>query len=598
MVWTTRGASAPAIAVRWVVSCVRQPMLPLATTAAPVARTALRLALAERVRPAPADRGCRCRPIRSSRHRRSRRSARCRCAPAGRAARARRPGRAAGGRRRGRPRSAARTTRGAVADAERSRNTLTSTVRAASAVAAAASRVPSNRCGYSFMPEPQPAAVVTTASTSSGNAARLTPRQRPGAIAVADVQRQRAAAALRRGHDHLDAVVRQHADRRGADVRARAPAARSRRAAPRERAVRPGPASARAAAAPAARGPAPDRASRASRPAGAAPPSVARRPSRSATRTASGYGSVSRRTSRCARARQRRRPLPRRVGAERRQQIAVLHARRARRHAGQAAEAAIDVRQRPRRSTARLRARPSSGRCGRAASPSPRRARDRSGTPAGRSRSGRRSRRRAAMWAPGGPSASESMRCCTRRQPLNGPRGSRVCRTRARKASSGRTPSIGSASVGPTSATPESPCSESSASSSAHGAASRPRPRRRRRRSAARRRPRRAPRRAPGSATVSRRLRERRRGPGQVARAVHHASASAARPRPAPPSTVAGSWPRTAVSERDARVEGLGGAGDPHHDLRRRRSAPRRPDRWSNAARDRARPRHRRGCGT
>ena len=66
MVWTTRGASAPAIAVRWVASWVRQPMLPLATTSAPVGQNGAWLCAGRARARSPADRGCRCRPSRSS----------------------------------------------------------------------------------------------------------------------------------------------------------------------------------------------------------------------------------------------------------------------------------------------------------------------------------------------------------------------------------------------------------------------------------------------------------------------------------------------------------------------------------------------------
>ena len=43
----------------------------------------------------------------------------------------------------------------------------------ANATACISSAMPLNNAVYSFMPDPQPAALVTTASTSAGKAARL-----------------------------------------------------------------------------------------------------------------------------------------------------------------------------------------------------------------------------------------------------------------------------------------------------------------------------------------------------------------------------------------------------------------------------------------
>ena len=152
---------------------------------------------------------------------------------AARAARRARPGRARGGRRPGRRPSAARRAAAASRRPSRSRNTVTSIdalgERAARAPPRARRRTAS---GYSCIAEPQPAALVddrvdVVSRTRRGCAARAAWRARAGA----GVHRQRAAAALR-GRDHgLDAVAREHAQRRPADRRGRAPAARSRPAA-------------------------------------------------------------------------------------------------------------------------------------------------------------------------------------------------------------------------------------------------------------------------------------------------------------------------------------------------------------------------------
>ena len=69
------------------------------------------------------------------------------------------------------------------------------------------------------MPEPQPAAVVITASTSSGNAVRFVrARSRRDAL-FADVHGERAAAGLILRDDDFDTGAAEHADRRPADLR-------------------------------------------------------------------------------------------------------------------------------------------------------------------------------------------------------------------------------------------------------------------------------------------------------------------------------------------------------------------------------------------
>ena len=78
---------------------------------------------------------------------------------------------------------------------------------------------PANSRPYSRMPEPQPAALTMTASTSAGNAAQVAARELARLAGAAAVHGERAAAALAARHHGLDAVARQHAQRRPADVR-------------------------------------------------------------------------------------------------------------------------------------------------------------------------------------------------------------------------------------------------------------------------------------------------------------------------------------------------------------------------------------------
>ena len=166
-------------------------------------------------------------------------------------------------------------------------------------------------------------------------------------VAIADVQRQRPAAALRRGHDHLDAAAREHADRRGADVRREhlLRAAGQQRHARPARAVAPGQRRQRLRRRHALGQQLEHRAHR-RRQQRRRPLAPAARGAR-ASAEARGYGERPSRTSRCARVQQASAAAAALgVGAERRQQLAVRHARRTRGLAGQAAEAAVDVRQR------------------------------------------------------------------------------------------------------------------------------------------------------------------------------------------------------------------------------------------------------------
>ena len=78
--------------------------------------------------------------------------------------------------------------------------------------------VPAKRSGYSAIPEPQPAAVVTIASTSRGKASRLRRASERADVEQSVVHRERAAAALAGRDHHLDAVARQHAQRRRGDL--------------------------------------------------------------------------------------------------------------------------------------------------------------------------------------------------------------------------------------------------------------------------------------------------------------------------------------------------------------------------------------------
>ena len=61
------------------------------------------------------------------------------------------------------------------------------------------------------MPEPQPAAVVIDGVDVGGEGVEVAAGELARALGVAGVHRQRAAAALAGGDDHLDAVAREHA---------------------------------------------------------------------------------------------------------------------------------------------------------------------------------------------------------------------------------------------------------------------------------------------------------------------------------------------------------------------------------------------------
>ena len=131
------------------------------------------------------------------------------CAAAARAARCAPSARARGGRRRGTSRSASAGRSGRSASASSS---VTSRTRAPSRAAAA----PGSQWPYSRMAEPQPAALVTSQSTSSGNAAASAAARCPEIVEPPGVQVERAAAALRPRHDDVPARQREQARRSSA----------------------------------------------------------------------------------------------------------------------------------------------------------------------------------------------------------------------------------------------------------------------------------------------------------------------------------------------------------------------------------------------
>ena len=171
-------------------------------------------AIAEVARPAPAAPGCRCRRCRSRSRLRPATPARRRESPAAaRAARRARPGRARDGRRRDTPRgrgsgAAARAARPSSASTSDTSRTLALNAWARAAQAGSSA----NSSPYSFIADPQPAA-LTTMRSAPGLLEHLdgVPGQRARLVDVAGVQRQRAAAALRRGRRHPAAFGREHA---------------------------------------------------------------------------------------------------------------------------------------------------------------------------------------------------------------------------------------------------------------------------------------------------------------------------------------------------------------------------------------------------
>ena len=236
---------------------------------------------------------------------------------------------------------------------------------------------------YSFIDDPQPAALTTTQSTPASAKASMSARAKRLRLRLPPVvHRQRPAAALRCRDDDVAALGRQHPRGGGVD-----PGEERALHAAGEHAdvTRVGPAGRRSArAAPAA--PA-ERRSEASIAA-----SVRREPLQHArcARTSRQPGAAGRRAADRAAAaaaagreeredRAAQRPVAPRAGAAalhlgpgRLDQLVVLHARRAGGHAGHAAQAGVEVLDHRRRSAARPPAPRSSGRSGRAGSPSPR----------------------------------------------------------------------------------------------------------------------------------------------------------------------------------------------------------------------------------
>ena len=222
------------------------------------------------------------------------------------------------------------------------------------------------------------------------------------------------------GHHHLHAVGRQHPQRRQRDLRMRAPVARSRPAAPHAPAC--GPAPRRVPAAVTACGKlSGSRASIGRTRAGSRPDMrCAKRPMRAATRNRRRRLERVRSSVRCRRSMAGRAPVsrPERNGTMRSPYCTPDgHAVTQPRQPRQRSMCGCDVGQRE----CRPRAPASSARCGRAASPSPRRAPCRSGRPAGRSRSARTSRprapwRRAADWTGRVESNAARVRTSARRR--------------------------------------------------------------------------------------------------------------------------------------------------------------------------------------
>ena len=219
------------------------------------------------------------------------------------------------------------------------------------------------------------------------------------------------------------------------DRRAQHAAARSRSSAPRGRAGCPSPAIAAGRGDAAGTGPG-SRPSIAPQRAGQQPASGRPRRPRRQRAPEPRAAIPSRSSSRACGARVQRDRAAREALAHRLDEVAVAHARRARRLAGQAPQAAIEVQRRLGERQRCPRAPPSSARCGRAASPSPRRAPCRSGRRAGRSRSARTTTRPRPWPRRAGPRVSTGMRCCIdgpRPCPTRIGRRGRACAARARR---------------------------------------------------------------------------------------------------------------------------------------------------------------------